>query len=280
MLFLADISTFALDYKGMTATIKNIWNYRFLILQLIRIFALSPYKKSYLGGLWLLLFPFITVIIWVFLHGAGIVNPGETGVPYPVYVLLSTSIWALFIQIYRSVSQAISNGGKMMMMNKFPHETIVVSLLITQLFNFFILFLLNIGIILLFKVPLTWYVLLFPLTIIPLVLFALSIGLLVALLRIVALDVCQLIDEGMKVLMYLTPIVYAPRISISWLQPIIDWNPLTYLIGFSRDVLLSGTLFEPKAFAICTVIVLCLFPLVLRFYLKSVPFVIERIINN
>ena len=264
----------------MLSSFQKVYNYRFLILQLIRVFALSPYKKSFLGGLWLIFFPIITVIIWIFLKGAGIVDPGDTEVPYPVYVLLSTSIWGLFLQLYKTVSQSITNGGRMMMMNSFPHETIVASLTITQLINFAILMIINISVILLFGVRLSWLSFLFPLTLIPLILFGMTIGLFVAMLRVIALDLCQAIDEGMKIVMYLTPIVYAPKIEISWLQSIINYNPLTYLIGFSRDILVTGDLSLMKGYFICFAGTLVLFPLVLRFYLKNESKVLERLINN
>jgi lipopolysaccharide transport system permease protein len=37
--------------------------------------------------------------------------------------------------------------------------------------------------------------------------------------------------------MYLTPIVYAPKVEVSFLANIISLKPLTYLVGFSRDLL-------------------------------------------
>lgn len=243
-------------------------------------FALSPYKKSFLGGLWLIFYPLITVAIWIFLKGAGIVNPGETGMPYTVYVLLSTSIWALFLQLYKTISQSISNGGRMMMMNKFPHSTIIISHTLTQMINFMILLVINIGVILLYGLEVKWTTLLFPLTLLPLIAFGMTIGLFVAMLRVIALDICQAIDEGMKVVMYLTPIVYAPKISIEWLQPIINYNPLTYLIGFNRDMLITGDFSLWRGYLICSIVAITLLPLVARFYSRNESRVLERLINN
>ena len=168
----------------------------------------------------------------------------------------------------------------MMMMNSFPHETIVAGLTLTQLINFAILMVINIIVILAFGVDLAPSAWLFPLTLIPLILFGMTIGLFVAMLRVIALDICQAIDEGMKIVMYLTPIVYAPQIEISWLQTIITYNPLTYLIGFSRDILISGDLNLMRGYFVCFTITVVLFPLVLNFYLKNESRVLERLINN
>jgi len=80
-------------FKGNWSDIlSNIKNYRFLIIQLVRIDILSGYKKSYVGILWMVIYPILSVIIWVILNGAGIIQPGESSIPYPAYVLLSTSI--------------------------------------------------------------------------------------------------------------------------------------------------------------------------------------------
>lgn len=267
-------------FQGWSHVAKNLKQYRYFILQLLRIYLLAPFKKSLIGALWLFIFPLLTVIIWIFLHGAGIVDPGETGVPYPVFVLLGTTIWSLFINIYKSTSQIIVDSGSLLVMNKFPYETLIVGRLLENIITFSIPLVINIVVLLLFGIKFTWLSLLFPVTLIPILLFGLTIGLFVALLRVVAVDLCNVVDEGMKVLMYLTPIVYAPKIEIGWLTHIIDFNPLTYLVGLPRDILAQGQFYEPTRFLICTVAVLILCPLMIRFYLYNKPKVLERLINN
>ncbi|MBK7344750.1 MAG: ABC transporter permease [Saprospiraceae bacterium] len=267
-------------FQGWGHVAKNLSQYRFFIQQLLRIYLLAPFKKSLIGALWLFIFPLLTVIIWIFLHGAGIVDPGETGMPYPVFVLIGTTIWSLFINIYKSSSQIIVDSGSLLVMNKFPYETLIVGRLLENIITFSIPLVINIAVLFLFGIKFTWLSLLFPLTLIPVLLFGLTIGLFVALLRVVAVDLCNVVDEGMKVLMYLTPIVYAPKIEIGWLTYIIDYNPLTYLIGLPRDILAKGQIYEPGSFLVWTGIVLILCPLMIRFYLYTKPRVLERLINN
>ncbi|MFT5802021.1 MAG: lipopolysaccharide transport system permease protein, partial [Nonlabens sp.] len=106
---------------------SNLRKYRFLLLQLIRIDILAGYKKSFIGILWMVIYPILSVIIWIILNSAGIIEPGESAIPYPAYVLLSTSIWGFFIGIYQTTSQTILGGGRMMIMNKFPQEILMVN---------------------------------------------------------------------------------------------------------------------------------------------------------
>ncbi len=57
----------------------------------------------------------------------------------------------------------------------------------------------------------------------------------------------------MTFLMFLTPVLYAkPTTGI--LARITEYNPLYHLISMPRDLVLMGTVLEPKGFLISTVI--------------------------
>lgn len=260
--------------------IKNIRAYAFFIHQLVRINFIGEFKRSFFGLLWLFILPLIAVVVWVLLHGAGVVEPGATNIPYPAFVLLSTSIWGFFADMAKSSSRILNERSNMIIMTRFPHEVLVAERIVVHLIRFIIPFLINIGVLLLFGVRFTWLSLLFPLTLLPLLMLGLAIGLIVSLLRVVAFDLANLFDQGIHFLMFLTPVVYAPQISISWLSKVVQYNPLTYLIGFSRDILTQGTFYEPKIWAVCTLLTLIFFFLAVRIFLIAEVRIIERLINN
>jgi lipopolysaccharide transport system permease protein len=157
--------------KGFVASwrqvFRNVHQYRFFLWQLIRINLLVGFKKSFVGILWLFILPVIAVFVWILLNGAGIIEPGETPIPYPAYVLLSTSIWGFFYEVYGTISKVISNNGKIMIMTKFPHEVLVMERIVVHVIRFVIPLIVNIVAILLFGVKLSWWSLLFPLSLIP-----------------------------------------------------------------------------------------------------------------
>ena len=271
---------FTLFKKQSTVFFNNLKQYRFLISQLVRVDILAGYKKSFIGILWMVIYPILSVVVWIILNSAGIIEPGESTIPYPAYVLLSTSIWGFFIGIYQTTSQIIVGGGRMMIMNKFPQEVLMINKIIVHLILFAIPFVVNIVVLLLYGVRLTWMSLLFPFSLFPLLLAGLAIGLVVSILRVVAVDLVSIIDEALKVLMFLTPIVYTPKLQISGLTTFIDWNPLTYLIGFSRDLLVSGTFYEVQNFMICSVGAFIAFIMAFIFFQTVGPKVLERLITN
>lgn len=252
--------------------------YHFLVKQLVRINFNTEFKRSFIGLSWLLILPLLSVAIWILLNGAGIVDPGDTTVPYPAYVLLSTSIWGFFADIYRSSSNLITNYGRMLIMTPFPYGVLLLEQLVVHLIRFSIPFALNLVVLLFFGVKFTWLALLFPLSLLPLLLLGLGIGLIVALLRIVAIDLSKLADEGIRLLMFLTPVVYTPKLNLGWLSELVRINPLTYLVSFSRDLLTQGTFFAPLVYLLVSGLSLLFFLVAVRIYAKSQPRILERLI--
>lgn len=271
---------YTLFKKTWVGFFVNIRKYRFLIWQLVRVDILAGYKKSYIGILWMVIYPILSVIIWIILNSAGIIEPGESSIPYPAYVLLSTSIWGFFIGIYQTTSQIILQGGRIMIMNKFPQEVLMINKIIVHLILFAIPFIVNIIVLLLYGVRLSWMSFLFPISLIPLLIAGLSLGLVVSILRVVAVDLVAVIDEFLKLLMFLTPIVYTPKLSISGLARFIEWNPLTYLIGFSRDLLVSGTFYKTSNFLYCSGGALIALIFAFIFFQVVGPKVLERLVTN
>jgi lipopolysaccharide transport system permease protein len=257
--------------------IKSWW---YLVKQLTQVEIVGLYKKSFLGMAWMFILPILAVVIWVVLNGAGVVNPGETDIPYPAYVLLSTSIWGFFLEAYKSTSNLLTKNGRMLIMSEVPFEPLLMQKVVVHLINFIIPFVVNIIVLLAFGVRFSTVALLFPFSLFPLLLLGMATGMVVAIFRIIMVDIANLVDEGMKLLMFLTPIVYTPKITTSWLQTIVEYNPLTYLIGFSRDLLTSGTFYMPVQYAVFTFVSLLLFIVAFRFLMKSSPIVLERLINN
>lgn len=263
-----------------TNIIRSLYRYRYLVWQLVRANILGEFKRSFIGLAWMFLLPLLAVLVWIFLNGAGVVNPGETSIPYPAYVLLSTSIWGFFLEMYKSSSTTLMANGRLLIMKDFPREVLLLEKLFVHLIHFGIPLLLNIAVLLFFGVRFGWLSLLFPFALLPLLLLGLGIGMIIAVLRVVTVDICTMVDELMKLLMFLTPIVYAPRIEIGYLSTVVNWNPLTYLVGFPRDLLTNNSFYEPLAYLCCSLFALAVFLLGFAFFRLSSKRVLERLMTN
>ena len=219
-------------------------------------------------------------MIWVTLHSAGIFNPGDTGLAYPAYVFFSTTLWVFFFEAYKSVSESVTFHSKLLLSHKIPYATIIIERTAFQLLNSIIPLLVNIPVLMLFGAEFGWLSLLFPLTIIPLLIMGVALGMFVAVLKVVAVDFSNAIDEVIKVVKYLTPVVYAANADLGFLSKIIQWNPLTYLIGFPRDILLNQGFGFGMGYAwVCLGLLIFLF-IAMRFYMKSAPLLVEKLFGN
>ena len=265
-------------FKSWVVMARNIVNSRELIWQLFKRDFFASYKKSFIGITWIFVAPIMGIVSWVFLNMTGMLHPGEVGVPYPAYVLIGSSMWGLFMGFFNSANATLSAGQALVMQVNYPHEALLFKQTAQHLANFSIAFIINIAVLLAFKVIPGWQIIFFPLVAIPLFFLGAAIGLIASMISIVAVDISRIINMGMGLLMYLTPIIYSDKVTSPLAQSIIKWNPLTYLVCSTRDIIIYGKLYNVSGYFICTGLSFLLFMISWRLFFVSEDRIIERMI--
>jgi len=256
----------------------NIYHSKGLIWQLFKRDFLAIYKKSFIGITWIFFAPILAVVQWVFLNMTGVLDPGDLGVPYPVYVLIGTSMWGMFTGFYESASQTLSAGSSFIMQVNYPHETLLFKQVAEYLANFVITLIINIVVIIAFGIAPSWKIIFFPFVALPLLLFGTSIGLIVSMIKVVAIDVEKVITMGISLLMWVTPVVYSDTFDNSFIQLVNKWNPLTYMVCSCRDTILYGRLYHPEGYFLCAMISIVLFLISWRLFFVSEHKLVEKMI--
>jgi len=264
--------------KTMLVIVKNTIASKELIFQLYKRDFLMQYKKSFLGLGWMIFGPIMGVVSWVLMDSAGVLSPGDVGVPYPVYVLFGTSIWGLFMSFFTSTSQTLQIAAGFIQQVNFHHEALVFKQGLQNLTNFGISLIINIVVMLSFGVMPTGFILLVPLFIIPIFFLAASAGLIVSILSTLTSDVSRIASFFLSLLMFITPVIYDSSEKVVWLQQCNLYNPLTYLITAPRDLILTGTMSNPFYYIVSIVMAILLFMVALRFFYISEKKVIEKMI--
>jgi len=265
-------------FKTMLVIIKNTIASKELIFQLYKRDFLMQYKKSFLGLGWMIFGPIMGVVSWVLMDSAGVLSPGDVGVPYPVYVLFGTSIWGLFMSFFSSTSQTLQIAAGFIQQVNFHHEALVFKQGLQNLTNFGISLIINIVVMLSFGVMPTGYIVLVPLFIIPIFFLSASAGLMVSILSTLTSDVSRIASFFLSLLMFITPVIYDSSEKVVWLQQCNLYNPLTYLITAPRDLILTGTMSNPFYYLVSIVMAIFLFMVALRFFYISEKKVIEKMI--
>ncbi len=257
---------------------RNILNSRELIWQLFKRDFFASYKKSFIGITWIFVAPIMGIVSWIFLNMTGVLHPGDVGIPYPAYVLIGTSMWGLFMGFFRSAEETLSSGKALVMQVNYPREALLFKQTAQHLANFTIIFVMNIIVLFAFKVIPSGKIILFPLVVLPLFFLGGAIGLIASMISIVAVDISRMINMGMGLMMYLTPVIYSDKVNSQFAQSIIKWNPLTYLVCSARDIIIYGRLYDAKGYFICTAISFLLFMISWRLFFVSEDRIIERMI--
>lgn len=259
----------------LLSSIKGYKDSFYLAKQLAKRDVKAQYRKSVLGVFWALIPVLINAFVWILLQSSGAVQLSATAIPYPLFVLVGTTIWSILGEcLVMPITTVNSNIGIITKIN-FDKEALITLGFLKLFFNLLIKFGLIIVFILYFQVAPTASILYFlPLLFITMLLF-ISIGTLITPIGVLYGDISRMIPIALQLLMYATPVLYlTPKVGI--LKTIMTFNPLSYIVVDLRNTL-TGLNLEYGVFWIgilATTIVLTLLALIV--YRVSMPIITER----
>lgn len=264
---------FVLSWKAM---IENVVNSRELIWQLFKRDLLAGSKQSVLGILWIVISPLVGIVSWVLMNEAGVLHPGALDIPYPLYVLFGTAIWGLFMAFYSAAASSLTSVGGLLVQAKFSHEALVAQQMAHTVIVVIVNMLLLLSVWGIFGATFHWSVLLFPFSLIPMFLLGTGIGMVVSVFAVLIRDMTKTITTLLGLAMFMTPVVYAADVQSAWLQRLIAWNPLTYLVGGARDLVLQGRIGYPARYAVSVLLAATVFLVAWRLFFMSEQKVAEK----
>jgi ABC-type polysaccharide/polyol phosphate export permease len=226
---------------------------RHVIWHLFKRDFVASFRQKLLGYLWIVVAPLLGIASFVFMQSTGILNPGDIGIPYPIYVYIGTTVWGLLINSVTTVAGGLIANTDLIMRTNIPK----IGLALTGMANLSYNLLVNLFVLLLifayFQIPPSSLALLYPLTVLPIVFLGVGLGLILAVVGTVARDVTVIFVTLLNLAMYVTPVVYTAQFSQPLLQKIVHWNPLTYLVDASRSLFVLGTVADPLAYGLAII---------------------------
>ncbi|MBW2329379.1 MAG: ABC transporter permease [Deltaproteobacteria bacterium] len=254
---------------------KDLKNSRELARRLFVRDISAKYRQSILGIFWAFFPPIIAGLVFIILQSKQVVNFGETDIPYPVFVLVGTTLWQLFTESLNAPLSAVIQAKPMLAKINFPREALIVSAFYQMLFSLFIKSLIIVGVFLIFRVEVTFGFLLAPLAILVLILLGMSLGLLLTPLGTLYTDIQSGLMMGIQFLFFVTPVVYPPPQTFPY-SLIAILNPISPILTGARDLLTKGVLTNAYPFFVVSgLTILTLFTAWL-IYRLALPIIIER----
>lgn len=236
----------------------------------------ARYRQSLLGVLWAILNPVITVGIFVFLNRSGILNIGQTSVPYPVFALIGIAVYGIFSTGLSLCSNSIVGAGSMVVKINFPKASLVIASMGQAIVEFIVRLALIIILMIIYGVVPMWTSVLFPFALFPIILLTLGVGFFLSLLAGVLRDVVQFVSFLTTLLLFLVPVLYPPP-QIGMLSTLNKLNPLSHLIIGCRDIMISGDLSNPIGFILSSIFSVVIFLISWMIFYISEPRIAERV---
>ena len=255
----------------MKQSIKNLKKYTFLLDELVKKTIKLRYRRSYLGILWTLIEPLLTMIVLTIVFGQLLgrdsTNPAYAGVPFPIYVLTGRLLYSFFSSSTNGAMKSIRNNASMIKKVYVPKYIYPLSGVIANFLIFVISLLVLAGVVIFFliqgtyKSPINFYTLLSVLPLLNLFLLGIGVGMILSTMSVFFRDMEYLWSVLLMLIMYCSAIFYFPdrlgedavlllkfnplfgiiqNFRFSFFGHSFDWNLLLYTWGFTIVTLLIG----------------------------------------
>jgi lipopolysaccharide transport system permease protein len=226
--------------KGwVSLRLSDLWRYRELIFFLTWRDVLVRYKQTLLGATWAIIQPVMQMLVFNFLFGdMADISTGE--IPRPVFTFAALLPWNLFSKALSDASRSLVSSASMITKVYFPRLVIPLASTLSGVVDFAIAFVILIGMMFFYAVPLTGQLWAVPLFILLTLVAALGVGLWFSAWNLHYRDVRYLVPFLTQFWLLATPIAYPlSEIPTEW-QLLYSVNPMVGVVEGFRWALVDG----------------------------------------
>jgi lipopolysaccharide transport system permease protein len=226
----------------MIRLVTNLIEHRELLYNLTMRDIKSRYAQSFLGIAWAIIQPLSLVLIFTAI--AMIIDIPSDGLPRPIFYFAAMLSWTFFSSSLNTAVPSVVTNSNLVRKIYFPREVFPTAAILASFFDLCISALILVGFYVWFGVPITWYILLFPVLLAIQVVLTLAVALLGAGLNVFFRDIRTALPLLLQLWLYATPIIYPlskvkEKLPAPWYQ-LYMLNPMASLIDGFRNVMLKG----------------------------------------
>ena len=249
------------SHKWYEINLKEVWQYRDLIVLFVkRNFAIT-YKQTVLGPAWIFLNPLVSSVIYAFVFGT-IAGIGTDGVPSLLFYMCSNAVWLFFSTCVEKNARTFTENAGVFGKVYFPRLTIPISHAISSVIQFGIQMMMVCGFLIYYlvlgQVHPNWGAwVLIPVALLQLGLLGLGCGISISSLTTKYRDLSILVTFGIQLWMYITPIGYPiSQIDSGLIRTVLMINPVTAPVELLRYAVLGQGQVMPQFLALSLAITL------------------------
>ena len=222
----------------MFRSLQNLWRYRVLIQSLVSRELKARYRGSVLGFFWSFVNPLLLLIVYTIVFNYILPNRALATQPYALFLFVGLLPWTWFSSALLESSNVIMVGGSLIKKIIFPAEVLPFVSVLANLVHFLLGTPIIFAFILIYKVPLNWNVLYFPLIIFIQLVFTLGFALWISSLSVHFRDLKDILANLLTLWFFCSPVIYPFSVSFteasaavsSVFYYVLRFNPVSYLM--------------------------------------------------
>jgi len=211
---------------------------RDLAVNLVRVELGSRYRSTVLGLAWFLLTPLIMTVVLTVVFTVVF----DVGIPdYPVFVLAALLPWTFFQGALMNGTTSVRRSANLIKRARMPRLLLPIAAIASNLVLLLVSLVVLLGFMLVIGTPLHREMLLLPVAVGVSVLSVSGLTVAGAALNVPYRDVEMLANAGLRVLFYVTPVVYPLEYVPAEWRTVYLLNPMAGTVEIWRDVVVRGS---------------------------------------
>jgi len=192
----------------VSLNIRELWAYRELIYFITWRDIKVRYKQTIVGFAWAVIQPVFMMVVFSLFFGTLAKIPSE-GIPYPLFNYAALLPWTFFANSVTRASNSLVQDASLVQKVYFPRLLMPISGTLSPLVDFFIAFIVLIGLMLYFGyLPSLMMLWIIPLLILEMML-ATGIGLWLSAINVQYRDVRYIVPFLIQLLLFASPVIYS-----------------------------------------------------------------------
>ena len=243
--------------------LRELWDYKDLIYMYVKRDIVTFYKQTVMGPLWFVIQPILTTIMFMFVFG-NLAGLSTDGIPKPLFYFSGIILWNYFSDCLTRNSRIFIENQGVFGKVYFPRLVVPISITISNLVKFFIQFVIFVIIYFYYffqtnsQINPNVYITLLPLLIILAAGLSLGFGIIFSSLTTKYRDLTFLLQFGVQLWMYVTPVIYPLNSIPHEKQWLIALNPMTSVVETFKYGAIGQGIFSWTYLAYSTVFMIVL----------------------
>ena len=237
---------------------KEIWKYRELFYFLTKRDIKVRYKQTVLGGLWAIIQPFFTMVVFSIFFGRLAKLPSD-GIPYPIFVYAGLLPWTYFANSITNSGNSLVGSANLITKVYFPRVIIPASASLAGLLDLFIAMTILFVMMVYYGLYPGLEIVILPLLIGLTCLCAMGVGLWLSAMNVQYRDIRYTIPFLIQIWMFVSPVIYPASLVTERYKWVLALNPMGGIINAFRACLLGHKPIDWLLLGVSAIIVFAIF---------------------